>query len=95
MGVGHVLPLEVLEKCLGRKVWLLMKGEREFFGTLLGFDEGNNMAMILKQAKEYTYAGAGAERSLVNQAETILLNGTHITMVVPGSDEPRPRAVNE
>lgn len=25
LGVGHILPLEVMDKCIGRKIWVIMK----------------------------------------------------------------------
>ena len=69
VGVGHVLPLEVLDKCIGRKLWILMKNEREFFGTLTGFTDStdSNMALVLQNVKEYTFEGGnGGKRYLVN-----------------------------
>ena len=49
----------------------------------------------MTQISEYTYEGAGADRKLVSKMKSILLNGTHIAILVPGDDEPRPKAVNE
>ena len=57
IGVGHVLPLEVVDKCIGNKVWVLMQNEREFYGTLRGFDEYMNI--VLDAVKEYKQIGAG------------------------------------
>ena len=51
LGVGHILPLEVMDKCIGRKMWVIMKEDKEFYGTLLGFDEFMNMHM--EDIKEY------------------------------------------
>jgi small nuclear ribonucleoprotein (snRNP)-like protein len=34
LGIGRILPLEVLDKCLGRKLWVVMRDNREFYGTL-------------------------------------------------------------
>ena len=46
--------------------------------------------------KEYNYPGGnGGERKLVKKMESILLNGTHICLMIPGDDEPQPKAVNE
>ena len=53
------------------------------------------MAMVLSGVKSYSFSGAGSERRLTNKMENILLNGSHICMVVPGDDEPTPKAVNE
>ncbi|ODN79999.1 hypothetical protein, variant [Cryptococcus amylolentus CBS 6039] len=34
-----ILPLELIDKCIGSPIWVLMKNEREFSGTLMGFDD--------------------------------------------------------
>lgn len=31
--------LELIDKCIGSRIWVLMKTEKEFVGTLLGFDD--------------------------------------------------------
>jgi U6 snRNA-associated Sm-like protein LSm5 len=51
--VPQVLPLgnlllfisELIDKCTGSKIWVLMKSEREYTGTLLGFDDYVNMVL--------------------------------------------------
>lgn len=69
-----------------------MTGDKEYFGTLRGFDEYLNV--VLDDVKEYQDKGKGAARTLVNQIESMLLNGAHICLMVPGNDPP-PRGVNE
>jgi len=64
LGVGHILPLEVVDKCIGRKLWICMKGDKEFYGTLRGFDEFLNM--VMDDVKEYRYAGKGSKRELIS-----------------------------
>jgi len=34
-----ILPLELVDRCIGSSIWVLMKNEREFTGTLMGFDD--------------------------------------------------------
>ena len=34
-----ILPLELVDRCIGAPIWVLMKNEREFTGTLMGFDD--------------------------------------------------------
>ncbi len=34
-----ILPLELIDKCIGSKIHIIMKQSKEFVGTLLGFDE--------------------------------------------------------
>ena len=36
----------MVDKCIGNKVWIMMQGEKEFFGTLRGFDEYLNLGKI-------------------------------------------------
>ena len=51
------MPLEVVDKCIGRHLWVLMKGDKEFYGKLRGFDDYLNM--ILEDVREFSYKGAG------------------------------------
>jgi U6 snRNA-associated Sm-like protein LSm5 len=69
-----------------------MKGDKEYFGILRGFDEYLNI--VLDDVKEYEYAGVGRKRKLVAHVESMLLNGAHICLMVPG-DNPPPKADNE
>jgi U6 snRNA-associated Sm-like protein LSm5 len=31
---SQILPSELLDKCIGSKIWVLMRGEKEIIGTL-------------------------------------------------------------
>ncbi|KIR27249.1 U6 snRNA-associated Sm-like protein LSm5 [Cryptococcus deuterogattii LA55] len=55
-----ILPLELVDRCIGSPIWVLMKNEREFTGTLMGFDDYVNM--VLKDVKEYLYQVARGPR---------------------------------
>lgn len=83
LGVGHILPLEVMDKCIGRKMWVIMKETKEFYGTLVGFDEFLNMN--LDDCKEYDVK-EGTLRKLVNTLDSILLNGSHVCLMIPGDN---------
>ena len=37
------LPLELIDRCIGHKIWILMKSEKEFVGILKGFDDFVNV----------------------------------------------------
>ena len=37
---SRLLPLELIDKCVGSRLWVVMKNEREFVGTLRGFVRG-------------------------------------------------------
>jgi small nuclear ribonucleoprotein (snRNP)-like protein len=54
------------------------------------------MNIVLDEVKEYKYAGKGGKRLLVGGGviESMLLNGSHLCMIIPG-DEPPPRGDNE
>jgi U6 snRNA-associated Sm-like protein LSm5 len=83
LGVGHILPLEVMDKCIGRKMWVIMKESKEFYGTLAGFDEFLNMNM--EDCKEYDVE-QGDQRKLIAKLESILLNGSHVCLMIPGDN---------
>lgn len=36
---SKILPLELIDRCIGSSIWVVMKTNREFTGTLLGFDD--------------------------------------------------------
>mmetsp|Transcript_55987 Transcript_55987/g.103571 ORF Transcript_55987/g.103571 Transcript_55987/m.103571 type:complete len:95 (-) Transcript_55987:106-390(-) len=75
------LPLALIDKCIGSRIWVIMKGDKELVGTLRGFDDYVNM--VLDDVREYTFTPEGKK---VTQLESILLNGNNITMMVPGGD---------
>ena len=45
-----ILPLEIIDKTIGSKVWILMKNNKEFLGTFWGLDDYWNM--VLDDVKE-------------------------------------------
>ncbi|KAJ2787079.1 RNA-binding protein lsm5 [Coemansia interrupta] len=45
MATLQLLPLELIDKCIGSRIWVMMKSEKEFVGTLLGFDDYVNMVL--------------------------------------------------
>ncbi|TFY64411.1 hypothetical protein EVJ58_g2638 [Rhodofomes roseus] len=42
---GHDEIIELIDRCIGSRIWVIMKSEREFTGTLLGFDDFVNMVL--------------------------------------------------
>ena len=77
---SHVLPAELIDKCVGSSVWVLMKGGRELVGTLRGFDVFVNM--VLNDVTEAAPDGSGGvvETKLAH----ILLNGNNVAALIPG-----------
>mmetsp|Transcript_1366 Transcript_1366/g.4079 ORF Transcript_1366/g.4079 Transcript_1366/m.4079 type:complete len:88 (+) Transcript_1366:162-425(+) len=82
---GRLLPLELIDKCIGSRIWVIMKGDKEVVGTLRGFDEFVNM--VLDDVTEYS--GAKREKTKLDQ---ILLNGNNVAMMVPGGDPEAPES---
>ena len=40
---SHLLPSELIDRCIGSRIWVVMKGTKELVGTLRGFDVYVNM----------------------------------------------------
>jgi U6 snRNA-associated Sm-like protein LSm5 len=43
---NRILPLELIDKAIGSKIWILMRGRTEVVGTLRGFDDYVSVRMI-------------------------------------------------
>ncbi|EGG05753.1 uncharacterized protein MELLADRAFT_87625 [Melampsora larici-populina 98AG31] len=78
-----ILPLELIDRCIGSRIWVVMKTGREFTGKLLGFDDYVNM--VLEDVTEYETTAEG--HKITNLKQT-LLNGNQICMLVPGGNGP-------
>lgn len=74
--VPTVLPLEVLDKSIGENVKVLLTNDKEFHGTLVGFDDYVNI--VLKNVTEID--GDGHTSGPIKQ---MLLNGGQIALLVP------------
>ncbi|KAK0325938.1 hypothetical protein LTR91_025738 [Friedmanniomyces endolithicus] len=77
----QLLPLELIDRCVGSPIWVIMKGDKEFSGTLLGFDDFVSLTFIQNpppddQRSDYS----GAQTKLPK----ILLNGNNVCMLIPG-----------
>jgi U6 snRNA-associated Sm-like protein LSm5 len=42
---SHLMPSELIDRCIGSKIWVIMKGDKELVGTLRGFDVYVNMVL--------------------------------------------------
>mmetsp|Transcript_12830 Transcript_12830/g.15533 ORF Transcript_12830/g.15533 Transcript_12830/m.15533 type:complete len:89 (-) Transcript_12830:1064-1330(-) len=78
---GRMLPLELVDRCVGSRLWIILKGDKEVVGTLRGFDEYVNM--VLDDVTEYEVTPRGREK---NHLDQILLNGNNVCLLVPGGD---------
>ncbi|KAF9101242.1 RNA-binding protein lsm5 [Mortierella sp. AM989] len=80
----HQLPLELIDSCIGSKIWVVMKSEKEFTGTLKYFDDYVNM--VLEDVTEFENTPEGRKTIKLEQ---ILLNGNNICMLIPGGEGPQ------
>lgn len=76
---SHLLPSELIDRCIGSKLWVVMKGDKEIIGTLRGFDVYVNM--VLEDVTEIEVTPEGKKTTKLDQ---ILLNGNNIAILVPG-----------
>jgi U6 snRNA-associated Sm-like protein LSm5 len=67
---------ELVDKCIGSRIHIIMKNDKEIVGTLLGFDDFVNM--LLEDVTEYESTPEGRR---ITKLDQILLNGNNITMV--------------
>lgn len=65
-----------MDKCIGSRIHIIMKNDKEIVGTLLGFDDFVNM--LLEDVTEYEHTPEGRR---ITKLDQILLNGNNITMV--------------
>jgi U6 snRNA-associated Sm-like protein LSm5 len=75
--MSTLLPLEVIDKCVGAKITVLMSSEKEFSGKLVGFDDFVNIVLEDVEEKD-------TSTQKVTHRNKILLSGNHITMLIPG-----------
>merc|ERR1711879_957986 len=78
-----LLPFELIDKCIGSKIHIIMKTEREIVGTFLGFDDYVNV--VLEDVTEFEKTPEGQR---ITKLDQILLNGNNVTMLVPGGEGP-------
>lgn len=68
-------PLEVLSSSLNNRVIVVLKGNREYRGTLDGYDP--HMNIILRNAEEYL------EGNLLRKADLTIVRGDNIIYISP------------
>ncbi|CAH7670874.1 ribonucleo protein LSM domain-containing protein, partial [Phakopsora pachyrhizi] len=64
---------ELIDRCIGSRIWVIMKTGREFTGKLLGFDDYVNM--VLEDVTEYETTQEGNRTTSLKQT---LINGNQI-----------------
>ncbi|KAI3387381.1 hypothetical protein SNEBB_006497 [Seison nebaliae] len=83
MATHKILPLELVEKCVGNDIYVILKGNREIYGKLCGFDDFVNL--VLEDVTDLETTDDGKRRT---KLDTILLSGINILMLVPGGQLP-------
>lgn len=83
MNLSQLQPQELVDKCIGSRIHIVMKSDKEIVGTLLGFDDFVNM--VLEDVTEFEITPEGRR---ITKLDQILLNGNNITMLVPGGEGP-------
>ncbi|CAI4426181.1 BMC_2a_G0016150.mRNA.1.CDS.1 [Saccharomyces cerevisiae] len=84
MSLPEILPLEVIDKTINQKVLIVLQSNREFEGTLVGFDDFVNV--ILEDAVEWLIAPEDESRNekVMQHHGRMLLSGNNIAILVPG-----------
>jgi len=83
---AEYLPMALVTNCIGHKVWIIMKGDKEIVGTLRGFDDFLNMVLDDVQEKTKGVDGEGNLTESVTMLDSILLSGSNVAMFVPGGE---------
>ncbi|PWA01498.1 hypothetical protein BB558_002409 [Smittium angustum] len=83
--IHKTTPPKLIDKCIGSKIWILMKFNKEFVGTLQGFDDYVNI--VLEDVTEFEHLPDGQIKT--NKVKQILLNGNNICLLVPGGEGPQ------
>ncbi|OXB54697.1 hypothetical protein ASZ78_015942 [Callipepla squamata] len=52
---SQLLPLELVDKCIGSRIHIVMKSDKEIVGTLLGFDDFVSILCWFLEEKDLKY----------------------------------------
>lgn len=77
---SHLLPSELIDKCIGSRIWVILRGDKEIVGILRGFD--NYVNMVLDEVTEIEDSPDGTKK--ITKLDQILLNGANVALLVPG-----------
>ena len=82
--VTQLLPLELVDRCIGSRIHVILRGDKELVGKLLGFDDYVNM--VLADVTEFETTSDGTIRK--TKLKQVLLNGNNIALLVPAGEGP-------
>ncbi|NXC90768.1 LSM5 protein, partial [Cercotrichas coryphoeus] len=85
---SQLLPLELVDKCIGSRIHIVMKSDKEIVGTLLGFDDFPLSLVLCSYLQFLIFSEITPEGRRITKLDQILLNGNNITMLVPGGEGP-------
>ncbi len=70
-----------MDKSIGSRAWVLLKGDKEYTGIFRGLDDYWNM--VLDDVKQIDIRDG---KRTITELDSILLNGNNIVMFVPGGN---------
>uniref|UniRef100_A0A3B1J7W6 U6 snRNA-associated Sm-like protein LSm5 n=1 Tax=Astyanax mexicanus TaxID=7994 RepID=A0A3B1J7W6_ASTMX len=83
---SQLLPLELVDKCIGSRIHIVMKNDKEIVGLYLRLlPLLINSDMVLEDVTEFEITPEGRR---ITKLDQILLNGNNITMLIPGGEGP-------
>ena len=79
---SQLMPLELVDKCIGSRIHIIMRNDKEIVGTLLGFDVFVNMVSF--QCLEKTHYSASPSflhfQNGENRAEKVVMRKTLVIL---------------
>ncbi|USP79927.1 LSM-domain-containing protein [Curvularia clavata] len=64
MSLENILPLELIDKCVGSQIWVIMNGGKEFTGKLVGFDDYVNEASAISILTRHRHGPGERDRDV-------------------------------
>jgi U6 snRNA-associated Sm-like protein LSm5 len=78
------LPLALIDRAIGHQIHVVMRGDKELVGRLLGFDDFVNL--VMEDVTEFETTSDGTIRK--TKLKSILLNGNNVALIVPAGEGP-------
>ncbi|CAN6686854.1 unnamed protein product [Malus baccata var. baccata] len=69
---SQLLPSELIDRCIGSKMWVIMKGDKELVGTLRSFDVYVNMVLEDPETLPFGVRKLIRENSLLKKSESVI-----------------------
>lgn len=80
------LPLELMDQCIGKQVWVIIDSPREFVATLVAIDDFVNL--VLEDVTEYDMTDPENLGIKTYKRPKMLLNAKYIAMIIPNGKGP-------